>query len=124
MKRSPALLLLLVASIVLGTACVEVRERADDLRDGAEQLTEQARFCLAIARTVTAIESGSPVTAAEAAEEAYAQAPAEIREDAGAVVEAVRAARDGERSGLDDPEVRAAAERLRDRAAALCDPTA
>jgi hypothetical protein len=119
-SRSPLVLLAVLTVLVAG--CAEVRQHADDLRDGAQQLSDQARFCLALARTVTAIESGSPTTAAEAAEEAYAQAPSDIRDEAATVVDAVRAARDGEGSGLDDPEVRAAAERLRTRAEDLCDP--
>jgi hypothetical protein len=117
--RSLALALL----VVLTVGCADVRDQVDDLRTGADELSDRARFCLSVARTASAIEAGSPETAADAAEEVLAQAPDELREDAGFVAERLRAARDGDRDALEDPEVREAAERLRDRTRELCDPT-
>jgi hypothetical protein len=103
--------------------CADARERVDDLRADADELTDRARFCLSVARTASAIEAGSPETAADAAEEVLAQAPDELREDARFVADRLREARDGDREALQDPEVREAAERLRDRTRELCDPT-
>ncbi len=108
---------------VLLASCSDVQDRIDQVRDSASELTDQARFCLTIARTVSAIESGSPQTAAEAAEEAFAQAPEEVRADAEAVLDAIRSTDGGAAEALEDPDVRAAAERLRDRTADLCDPS-
>lgn len=118
------ILLLLVPLAVTSAGCGVVLDRVDDLRDSAEQATDRVRFCLALTRTVRAIESGSPDTAAEAAEEALATAPSDIADDAQQVVEALRRARDGQDGALNDPGVREAAQRLEQRARALCDPTA
>jgi hypothetical protein len=115
--------LLIALLVVLTVGCTDVRERVDDLRAGADDLTDRARFCLSIARTASAIEAGSPGTAADAAEEVLAQAPDELRDDARLIAERLQAARDGDREALRDPEVREAAERLRDRTRELCDPT-
>jgi hypothetical protein len=109
--------------VVMTVGCADVRGRVDDLRAGADDLTERGRFCLSVARTASAIEGGSPETAADAAQEVLAQAPDELREDARLVADQLQAARDGDRDALRDPEVRAAAERLRDRTRELCDPT-
>jgi hypothetical protein len=114
----------LLALLVLTTVgCADVRERVDDLRAGADDLTERGRFCLSVARTASAIEGGSPETAADAAQEVLAQAPDELREDARLVADRLQAAREGDRDALRDPEIRDAAERLRDRTRELCDPT-
>jgi hypothetical protein len=120
-SRLPLVLLALLLAAAVG--CSDVRDRVDDLRSGADDLSDQAQFCLSVARTATAIETGSPDTAASAAEEAVAQAPDELRDDARFVADRLRAARDGDRDALRDPEVREAAERLRDRTRELCDPT-
>jgi hypothetical protein len=117
---SRALALALLTVVTVG--CADVRERVDDLRADADELTDRARFCLSVARTASAIEAGSPETAADAAEEVLAQAPDELREDARFVADRLREARDGDREALEDPEVREAAERLRDRTRELCDP--
>jgi hypothetical protein len=122
--RASRLLLLSSALLALvAVGCSDVGDRVDDLRGGADDLTERAQFCLSIARTATAIEAGSPETAAAAAEEVLAQAPDELRDDARFVADRLREARDGDDDALRDPEVRAAAERLRDQTRELCDPT-
>jgi hypothetical protein len=108
---------------VTAVGCSDVRDRVDDLRSGADDLSEQAQFCLSVARTASAIDAGSPETAAAAADEALAQAPDELRDDARLVAERLRAARDGDTGALREPEVREAAERLRDRTREMCDPS-
>lgn len=114
---------LLAASVLLLTAaCSDVADRVDDLRSGAEQVTETARFCLSLARAASAVDAGSPDTAADAAEEVLVHAPDDVRADARTVVEAIRAAEDHGASALDDPEVRDAIDRLRERTTQLCDP--
>jgi hypothetical protein len=117
--------LLCAALLIVGSAaCVDVRGTVDELRSDVAELSERSRFCLALARTLTAIESGSPDTAAESAEEVLAQAPADVRERAAAVADTLRDAQDRGGVALDDPELRAAAEELRDRTRELCDPRA
>jgi hypothetical protein len=103
-------------------ACSSLQERVDDVRDGAQQLTDRARFCLSVTRAATALESGDFSTAADAADEAVAQAPEELREDARQLAAAAERVRDGDHSALQDPAVQAAAERLREDTRALCDP--
>jgi hypothetical protein len=116
--------LLLPALLVIAAAgCADVPDRVDDLRAGAEDVTERGRFCLSVARTASAIESGSTDTAVAAAEEALAQAPDELRDDARFVADRLRAARDGDREALRDPELHDTAERLQARTRELCDPT-
>lgn len=115
---------LLAALLALGSVgCGDVLDRVDELRGDAEQVTDRARFCLALTRTIAAIESGSPDTAAEAAEEALATAPTDITEDARLVVEGVRQSLDGGDDALDDPALHDAADRLQQRTRELCDPT-
>jgi hypothetical protein len=116
--------LLLPALLVLAAVgCSDVPGRVDDLRAGADDVAERGRFCLSVARTATAMESGATGTAVAAAEEALAQAPDELRDDARFVADRLRAARDGDEAALRDPELQATAERLRDRTRELCDPT-
>ncbi len=110
--------------LVLGAgACADVRDRVDELGGSADDLTDQARFCLSVTRALTATDAGSPETAAAAAEELLAHAPEHLREDARTVARALIAARDEDAAPLEDPEARAAAERLRDGTRELCDPT-
>jgi hypothetical protein len=93
----------------------------DRARDAVDDLSDEARFCLAITRTVAAIESGSPATAEEAAEEVLAQAPEELVEPAREVVDELRRvlAADGD---LRAPELGDAVDQLLDAAAERCDP--
>ncbi len=116
-----ALRLALLASVVavggLLGACTAVSDTVDDAGGGAAELSERARFCIAVARTVSAIESGSPATARQAAEELYAQAPDELRDDIAVVIEAVEA---GDAAALDEPRVAAAASRLRAETEGRC----
>ena len=113
----------LLALLLVSGACSNVQERVDDVRSGAQDLSERARFCLSVTRAATAFEGGNFATAADAAHEALAQAPEELRGDARRLADAADAVRGGDRSALEDPEVAAAAERLRDDARAMCDPT-
>ncbi|MFP4311453.1 MAG: hypothetical protein ACLFS9_05650 [Nitriliruptoraceae bacterium] len=101
----------------------EVEAGLAEARDQVEGLTEDARFCLAVTRTVAAIESGSPTTAQEAAEEVLAQAPEELVGPADQVVEEVRRTL-GEGGDLRAEAVREAAQRLLTAAAERCDPRA
>jgi glycerol dehydrogenase-like iron-containing ADH family enzyme len=112
-------MLLLVPLTILAAGCGDVLDRVDELRGGAEQVTDRARFCLAVTRAVAAVEANAPDTAAEAAEEALATAPEDIDDAARALVDAVRAA-DGD--PFRDDDVTRAAERLEDRTRELCDP--
>jgi hypothetical protein len=112
-----------VLLVLASGACSDVRDRVDDLRADAEQVSEDAAFCLSVARAVASVEGSSPDAAADAAEEALAQAPEELREDARILAGALRAARDGDHSAVDDEAVRAAVERLRAAARDRCDPT-
>ncbi|MFA9444069.1 hypothetical protein [Egicoccus sp. AB-alg6-2] len=113
----------IVALLALSGACANLQERVDDVRTGAQDLTDRARFCLSVARAASALESDNFTTAADAAQEALAQAPEELRGDARKVADAAQAVRDGDHSALQDPAVVAAAERLRDDTRAMCDPT-
>ncbi|GGI02585.1 hypothetical protein GCM10011354_00860 [Egicoccus halophilus] len=115
--------MLLVAPLLLSGACSGLQERVEDVRSGSQELTDRARFCLSVVRAANALEGGDHTTAADAAQEALAQAPEELRGDARTVAEAAETVRQGDRSVLQDPTVVAAAERLQDDTRALCDPT-
>lgn len=119
------LVALLLAACALGAvACTDVRDRLGEVRESADEIADQARFCFALARALTALDGGSsPEAAADAAEEVLAQAPDHLRDDARIVAEGLRAARDGDPDALRDPEFQAAAQRLRDDTRELCDPT-
>lgn len=111
------LLSAMLATLVAGCADAGDAER---LRGQAEELTDRARFCLAVTRAVTAVESGSPDTAREAAEEVLAQAPDELATEARTVVEELRRVLADGDPDLRDPDLRAAADQLRERSAQLC----
>jgi hypothetical protein len=116
-------MLVLVLTAVMATAlagCADAEERAGQFREQAEELTDRTRFCLAVTRAATAIESGSPATAREAAEEVLAQAPDETVTEARTVVDELRRVLADDGTDLRDPDLQAAAERLRVRTAQLC----
>ncbi|MEX2503276.1 MAG: hypothetical protein WD378_00400 [Egicoccus sp.] len=120
--RTPGTAALLVL-LALSGACSDVQEGVDDVRETAEELTGRARFCLSVTRAATALEAGNVRTTAEAAQEAAAQAPEELRGDARIVADAAEAVRNGDDGALEDPAVVAAADRLREETRAICDPT-
>lgn len=108
-------------SELLDRAAGEVDDGLERARDAVEGLSDDARFCLAVTRTISAIESGSPATAEEAAEEVVAQAPDDLLEPARAVADELQRALE-EGDGLRSEQLRAAADRLLDAAAERCDP--
>jgi hypothetical protein len=77
---------------LLDRATGEVEDGLERARDTVERLSDDARFCLAVTRTISAIESGSPDTAEEAAAEVVAQAPEGLAEPAREVVDELRRA--------------------------------
>lgn len=120
-----ALSLGLLASVSVG--CAEARDQLGELVGRADERREETgsgegpdAFCLALTRAATAIASGSPATAQEAAEEALARAPEELVDDSRVLVEALRDVRDDPAAGLGDPELTAAAGRLADSAGNVC----
>ena len=126
----PRAVVVLILTAVLATAvgaCADVRSQVGDeveqLRDGTQELSDRARFCLAVTRVTTAIESGSPATAQEAAEELLAQAPDDLTAEAQAVVTELRRVVADDGTDLRDAELGDAIERLRARTLALCDPS-
>ena len=98
-----------------------MRDQVDDLRGSASTITEQARFCLAVVRTLQAVETNTPETAAEAAEELLTTAPANIATEARTLVDAVRETVD-DGDGLDQPTLVEAAGQLKEASQQLCDP--
>ncbi len=117
----PALSLVVLLVFVL-SGCTDVREGYEEAQDAIDQMTDRGRFCLTLARAFTAIEATSPGTARDAIEEAVAQAPEAHLDEVRALADAVRAAQDRGAAGLRDPDLRAAADSLRDRTRDLCDP--
>jgi hypothetical protein len=113
---------LTVVLLVTTAACADVADRLDEVRSDSDEVTQTARFCLSLARAAAAIETGSPDTAADAAEEVLVHAPEDVREDARIVVEGIRRAEERGERAWEDPEVREAIERLRERTRDLCDP--
>jgi len=116
-------MLVLVLTAVMTTVlagCAEGEQQVGQFREQAQELTDRARFCLAVTRAATAIESGSPATAREATEELLAQAPEELDTEARTVVEELqRVLADGD-ADLRDPDLQEAAARLRERTAERC----
>jgi hypothetical protein len=122
----------LLSVVTLG--CSELPTSLDEARDGAEAGVErirdaiddgeadpeailgQQRFCLALTRTINAIESDAPATAREAAEEVLARAPADATDDARELAQRLR---DIEGS-VEDEQARELAESLRETAADRC----
>jgi hypothetical protein len=129
MRRALLVPLCLGLLTSLSVGCATAGDRADGLRNAAGELrddvddtADDAGFCLSLTRAAAAIESGSPATAEEATEEALARAPDEAAEDARAVAEAVRDARDEGDWDPDDPELTSAVERLTATARRTCAP--
>ena len=121
--------IVLVLAAVLSTAvgaCADVRTQVGDgveqLRGDSQELSDRARFCLAITRVATAIESGSPATAQEAAEELLAQAPDDLSSQAQAVVTELRRVLADDGADLRDAELGEAVDQLRATTLDLCEP--
>ena len=125
--------LLVTLSIGLLTAssagCAAVGDRVDELRGATGELRDDladggdgAGFCLSLTRTATAIASGSPDTAEEAAEEALARAPDELVDDTREVAEVVRRVRDDDAWDPTDPELTEAVDQLTETARRACEP--
>ena len=122
----PRALLVLVAALsgVVAAGCGTTQSSLDGASENVEQLTDRARFCLTLARTLTAIESGSPDTAIESAEELLGQVPEELDDEVDHVVDMVRQVEaDPERALSEDEELSEAANDLFDATRALCAPT-
>lgn len=106
---------------LLDQARSEVESGLEGARERVESLTDDARFCLALTRAIAAIESGSPTTAQEAAEEVLAQAPEGVVSAAGQLVEELRRTL-GSGAELDSEQLGATVEELLAAASELCDP--
>lgn len=104
-------------------AAEQVEAGLDRARDAVGGLSDDDRFCLAVTRTVTAIESGSPAPAQEAAEEVLAQAPDDLTEQAREVVEALQRALSEGDADLRTSELQQAVDALRADVAVRCDPS-
>ncbi len=122
--------LILTLAAVLGTAagaCADVATQVSDgveqLRGEAPELSDRARYCLALTRVATAIESGSPTTAQDAAEELLAQTPDDLTAEAQAVVDELRRVLADSGADLRDAELRAAIDQLGARSLERCEPS-
>lgn len=114
---------LLLALVVLASACSSVGDELAGLRGRAGDAADRVQFCFAVTRALTAVDGGSsPAEAQAAAEEVLTQVPDDLRPDAEFVAERLRqAAESGDTSVLDE-EFRAAATSLREDTQELCDP--
>lgn len=122
----PRALLLLAAALsgVVAAGCGATQSSLDGASESVDELTDRARFCLTLARTLTAIESGSPDTAVGSAEELLGQVPEELGDEVDHVVETVRRVEaDPERALSEDEELEEAADDLFAATRALCAPT-
>jgi hypothetical protein len=130
----PAAVAVFALLSVVALGCSELPTSLDEAREGAEAgvdrirdaiedgdvdpeaLLGEERFCLALTRTINAIESDAPATAREAAEEVLARAPQDVTDEARELAERLR---DMEGS-VEDDEARELAESLRRTAADRC----
>jgi hypothetical protein len=132
-RRVPAVTLLALLSVV-ALGCSELPTSFDEARDSAEAgvdrirdavtdgdldpeaILADERFCLALTRTINAIESDAPATAREAAEEVLARAPPDATDDARELTERLRELE----GSVEDDEARELAETLRRNADERC----
>ena len=120
MRGSMFVLVLTAVMTTVLAGCADAEQQVGQFREQDQELTDRARFCLAVTRVATAIESGSPATAREAAEEVLAQAPEELSTEARTVVEELRRVLAEDDADLRDPDLQDAADRLRDRSEERC----
>jgi hypothetical protein len=114
----------LLVVLVLVSACANPGAGVTDLSDQAESVTEHTRFCLSLARTLSAVaEQSNLPTALQAAEETLAQAPEEVEAPARAVADHLRRADEGNPAALQAPTFETAVDELRERGGQVCDPT-
>lgn len=121
-QMRPFTIAALAALVLIGTGCADARERVAQAHDAVSEVSAQVHFCVTLARALSGLDDRAPLTAESAAEELLAAVPEPLRDDAVLVAEALRDAAEGSPERLDDPEVRAAAQRLRDGARELCQP--
>jgi DNA-binding GntR family transcriptional regulator len=131
-RRRVVSVLALLSVVTLG--CSELPVSMDEAREGAEAgvdrlreaitdgeldpdaVLSDERFCLALTRTINAIESDAPATAREAAEEVLARAPEGTTDQARELTERLRATE----GSVDDDEARELADSLRRTADEQC----
>jgi hypothetical protein len=114
----------LLAALVLVAGCADMGAGVTDLSDQAGDAAERTRFCLAAARTLSAVEEGTATTSGvQAAEETLAQAPDGLRGDARVIVEFLRRALDGDPAAMTDHRFHETVDRFRDDVRDACTPT-
>lgn len=123
MRRLSSPVILVIAALIVGSAgCVEVRDRYEDAVGTASDLSDQVRFCLALTRTVNAVESGAPDVARDAVEEAVVHAPPFLLADVRDLADRIRAAEPAGPDALRDPDLLADAKAIRAEVREFCDP--
>lgn len=120
MRTTPAAVLLGTALLVGG--CTQVEQAVEEASERAHEVAETARYCVEAIDVAQAIADSDVEAAVTAGEELVEVAPEELADDARLLLDAARRAQDGELSALEEPEVVAAAERLRTATERTCSP--
>ena len=112
-----------VTALLLLGGCDRVSETVADARDDAENIAENAQFCIAAGRVADAIKDRDAAAAREAAEDLVDEAPREIKPEARTLLAGARKAEEGDNAALRTEEFQAAARAVADFARENCDPT-
>lgn len=112
----------LLLACLLASGCAEATSRVDDLRATAEGVVQNLRWCAAAVELAAAVARQDVDAAVAAAQELRDAAPPELEADVALLLAAAQEARAGDVGRLGEPDVGAAAGRIRDAVTDRCDP--
>ena len=120
MRTTPAAVLL--GAALLTGACAEVGEVVEQASERAHEVAETARYCVQAIEVAHAVSDQDVDAAVEAGRELVEVAPSELADDAQLLLEAAEQAQGGDTAALADPDVAAAAQRVRTETDRTCSP--
>lgn len=125
--------IVLATALLFGAACNEAAEVVDETGDAVSEAISEgadtiedgidlAQFCVDAAQAAQAVRDGDHDRALNQAQDAFENAPDDIRPEVAKLIEGAERFAEGDRSVANDPEVQAAIEEVEDFTRERCDP--
>lgn len=120
---------ILAIAVLFGAGCDGAAEVADEAGDAVATAADAigdgidlAQFCVDAAQAAQAVRDGDYGQALNQAQDAFENAPDEIRPEVAKLIEAAERFAEGDRTAADDPDVQAALEDVESFTRDRCDP--